>query len=61
MTEPTSRPTRKVTAATFGGACAVLVAWLAQVGLGVVMPPGVEAALATLVAAVAGWLSNEEG
>lgn len=59
MTEPTNRPTRKVSAATAGGAVAAIVAWLVQMAGGVDMPPGVEAAVATLVAAVAGWAADD--
>lgn len=60
MSEPTNRPTRKVSAATVGGAVAAIAAWLVQLGAGVDMPPGVEAAVATLVAAAAGWATTDD-
>lgn len=52
-------PTRKVSAAGAAGALAAIVAWAAQTWGGVDVPPGIEAAFATLLAFAAGYIVKE--
>ena len=54
-----AQPTRKVTASTLGGAAAAIFAWLLSELAGVNMPPGIEAAVATIVGAVLGYFVPE--
>lgn len=57
--KPNRAPTRKVAGASIGAACATVAVWLAQVAAGLDVPPGVEAALATLFAAASGYMVAE--
>ncbi len=57
--QPTSAPTRKVSAATLGGAAAAIGAWLIQLGFGIDVPPGVEGGIATLAAFGFGYIVRE--
>lgn len=57
--QPTATPTRKVTAATLGAAAATLVVYALTAFAGADVPPGVEGALATLLAMAAGYVVRE--
>lgn len=52
-----ARPLGKITAATLAGAVTVLIAWLARVVWQVEIPAEVQAAITTLIAALAGYLT----
>jgi hypothetical protein len=57
--QPSAMPTNKVTAAALGGALAAIAAWIAA-SYGMDMPPGTEAAVATLIAAgLAYWVRED--
>lgn len=58
MSEPSRRPTRKVTGAGLGGAIAVVWVWLIELS-GTSVPPEVAAALATIAAFGGGYLTDE--
>lgn len=60
MNQPTSKPTRKVTAAALSGAAATLVIWGFQtVFPDRSIPPGAESAIATLIMAAAAYLTPD--
>jgi phosphoserine phosphatase len=57
--QPSAMPTNKVSAAALGGALAAIVAWIVST-YGIDMPPGTEAAFATLIAAgLAYWVRED--
>lgn len=58
VSQDTVAPSRKVTAALMAGAAATIIAWAAQ-QFGLDVPPGIEAAFATLLAGAAGYLRKE--
>lgn len=58
--EPTRAPTRKVTAAGVGGAAATIVVIGIQMFTGAEIPMGLEAALATVFAFGAGYMTSED-
>ena len=60
MRQATKRPASKVTAAGVSGAIAAIAAWLLAEFAGVDMPAGVEAAFATVIAFVVGYLKEDE-
>jgi putative flippase GtrA len=55
----TSTPTSKMTAAGLAGGVAVIVAWALREFLRIDLPPEVSAALATLLAFGAGYVTTE--
>ncbi len=57
--QPSPAPTRKVTAAGLGAAAATLVVWALTAFAGADVPPGVEGALATVLALLAGYVVRE--
>lgn len=59
MPEQTATPTRKVTAGALGGAAAAIFAWLLSETTGIGMPPGIEAAVATIVSFVLAYFVKE--
>ena len=56
---PDYRPTRKVTAGAVGGALATVLAWIIGAAASVDVPPGVEAAFATILSFAAAWLRSD--
>ena len=58
--QPDAAPTRKVSAAALGGALATVVVWALQAFGGVEVPPGVEGAVAVIIATLAGYVIREE-
>ena len=60
MKQATAKPTRKVGAAGIAGAIAAIIVWIVGEFAGIDVPTGVEAALATVVAFVAGYFVEDE-
>lgn len=52
-----ARPLAKITAVTLAGALTVIIAWLTRVLWAVDIPAEVQAAITTLIAALAGYLT----
>ena len=59
ISQPTAKPTRKVTAAGIGGAIATIAIWVAQEFGGITVPPFVGTAAGGLLAAVFGYFARE--
>jgi hypothetical protein len=60
VSQPSAMPTNKVSAAALGGALAAILAWLIQEFTSVNVPPGTEAAFATLIAVgLAYWVRED--
>lgn len=59
MNQPNSMPTTKVTVGALGGSLAAISAWLLAEAWGVSMPPGTEAAFATLLAFLLAYVIPE--
>lgn len=57
--QPSSAPTPKVAAGGAAGAAAAVISWLLQVTLSVDMPPGIEAAVAVLVATAVSYFVRD--
>ncbi len=52
-----ARPLAKISAATVAGALTIVIAWLARVVWQVEIPAEVQAAITTLIAALAGYFT----
>jgi hypothetical protein len=59
-TQPSPNPTRKVTAGALGGALAAIVAWAVQAFGDVVLPPGIEAAIAVVFSFLCSYITQDE-
>ncbi len=58
--QPTAAPTRKVAFGATAGALATIIAWASSQFAGVVLPPGVEGALAVAITFCIGWGTRDE-
>lgn len=52
-----ARPLAKITAATLAGALTIIIAWVARVLWAIDIPAEVQAAITTVLAALAGYLT----